>query len=92
MPRLQFSLKTMLWLMAVVAVLLTAWQALKPPYRVFASSKREYVWRNGLAVTVSSDGIKIETGIDVDRWKASKLSEARGRYGRAATTQRPSPH
>jgi hypothetical protein len=92
MPRPQFSLKTLLWLMALVGVCLAAWQALKPPYRiVWNPTEREYVWRNGLAITVSQDGIKIETGVDVSAWRAKSLSRAHA-HGRRETTLNYSPH
>jgi hypothetical protein len=89
MPRPQFSLKAVLWLMALVGVVLTAWQLLKLTYSVVSHLKREYLWRNGVAITVSQGGIKIETGVDVTTWKMSRLSEARGRFG---TDRRSPPH
>lgn len=78
MRRPQFSLKTMLWLMLVVAVLCATWQLIKPPYRqkdVWNNSvERRYIWRNGTAVTISHEGIelptiRVETDVDVSGWE-----------------------
>lgn len=86
MRRPRFSLKMMLWIIAVVGILLGAWQAIRPPYRiVWNDSKREYLWRNGLAITFSQDDIKIEMGVDVERWKASRLSQLRRGHGTTAS-------
>jgi hypothetical protein len=62
----------------VVALLLTVWRLIEPPYRrtvAFNNSvERRYIWRSGLAITISQDGfelpsIKIETGTDISGWE-----------------------
>jgi len=68
MPRPQFSLKSLLWLMALVGMVCVAWQEMKPTFvtraGMIGDAWTTYEWNNGLSVTVTrhwwSGGTTIE--------------------------------